>query len=228
MTIRHKFRAAPLDKGLSSDWNDDHEIDFTDELLFSDVFFWDALSEFWDISQCTGGGTAAIDLVSGHNFVKIESSVGAGDVGCLRLGTTDMTNKTDLPIATFTIKTDTIQNQEIGFFRAADTPFTANQNGAYFRILAGALYAVTGDGADEEVNDVTPATFNINKYYQLRIEFTSTNVRFYIDDMVTPVQTNTTHITTDDLTFKASAGETGSVSQILHRDAFGLMRLRKK
>jgi len=228
MTIRHKYKAAPLDKGLSSDWNDDHHIDFEDELVFSDVFFWDALSEWWDDSQSANGGTAAIDLVSGHNFVKVESSAGAGGLGVLRLGTTDITNATDLPVATFTIKTDTILNEEIGFFKASDTPFTANQDGAYFRISASKIYAVTGDGAGEEANDITPATFGVNKYYQLRIKFTSTTVEFYIDDLVTYVQANTTHITADDLTFKASAAVSGGVSQKLHMDGFGMTRARKK
>ena len=228
MTTRHKFVAAPLDKGLSSDWNDDHHIDFDEELTFWDVFHYGALMAHWSTAQCAAGGTAAIDLVSGHNFVKIESSAGAGGLGCLRLGTTDITNAADLPVATFTIKTDTVQKEEIGFFKASDTPFTANQDGAYFRISASKIYAVTGDGAGEEANDITPATFGVNKYYQLRIKFTSTTVEFYIDDLVTYVQANTTHITADDLTFKASAAVSGGVSQKLHMDGFGMTRARKK
>ncbi|MFA5084070.1 MAG: hypothetical protein WC475_01630, partial [Candidatus Paceibacterota bacterium] len=155
-------------------------------------------------------------------------SAGAGGLGCMRLGTADMTNATDLPVATFTIKTDTILNSEIGFFKSADTPFTANQDGAYFRISASKIWAVTGDGAAEEAVDVTPLGFGINKYYQLRIEFGSTWVKFYIDDLETEVSSNTTHITADDLTFKASSAVSGGVSQIIKLDGFGMTRLRKK
>jgi hypothetical protein len=228
MTLRHKAVKATLDKGLATEWNDDHTIDFTDELVFYDTFFFGALQAFWSTAQCANGGTAAIALVTGHNFVKVESSAGAGGLGVLRLGTTNMTNKTDTPIATFSAKLDTIKALEIGFFRAADTPFTANQDGAYFRISADKIYAVTGDGADEEANDITPVGFAINQYFILRIEFTATYVKFYINNLVTAVQNNTTHITTEDLTLKASAAVSGGASQILHMDGIGLQRLRKK
>jgi len=167
-------------------------------------------------------------MVSGHNFAYVKSSAGAGGLGVLRLGAGDMTNKTDLPVATFTIKLDTIANEEIGFFRSADTPFTANQRGIYLRVSASKLYCVTGDGVNEEAFDITPAGFAINKYYQLRIEVHSTSVWFYIDNLVTAVQTNTNYITTDDLTFKMSSKVSGGVSQIMHMDGFGLVRLRKQ
>ena len=228
MTLRHKAVKATLDKGLATEWNDDHQIDFTDELMFYDTFFYGALQAFWSTAQCAAGGTAAIDLVSGHNFVKVASSAGGGGLGSMRLGTTDMTNKTDTPIATFAAKLDTIAKAEIGFFKAGDTPFTANQDGAYFRIDANKIYAVTGDGADEEANDITPVGFVAGTYAILRIEFTATTVKFYIDNLVTAVQINTTHITTDDLTLKMSTGVSGGVSQILHADGAGLQRLRMK
>jgi hypothetical protein len=183
---------------------------------------------YWSTAQCANGGTAAVEMVSGHNFAGIKSSAGAGGLGSLSLGTDDMTNAIDLPILSFTIKVDTILGAEVGFFRYADTPFTADQNGAYFRFSASKIYAVTGDGADEEVVDVTPVGYAINKYYQLRIEFGSAWVKFYVDDMTTDASTNTTHLTTDDLTIKASTAVSGGVSQIIHIDGIGLVRLRKK
>lgn len=228
MTLRHKAVKATLDKGYAFEWNDDHHIDFTDELIFYDTFFYNALQGFWSTAQCAVDGTAAIAMVSGHNFLALISGTTAGSVASLRLGTADMTNKTDLPIMTAAVKVDTILSSELGFFTSAGTPFTANQKGAYFRISASKLYAVTGDGAAETATDITPADFAINKYYILRVEFTSTQVKFYVDDLVTAKATHSNNITTDNLTLKLSTKVSGGVSQILHSDGVGLQRLRKQ
>jgi len=224
MTIRHKAVKATLDRGYSTEWNDDHQINFEDDLIFYDTFWYNSLAAWWNTGQTTGGATVAIAMVNNHNFLVLTTGGGAGDIASVRLGTADMTNKLDLAIATFSVNLQTTYGQEFGFFAAANTPFTTNQRGAYFIVGNGVLYAVTGDGAAETTTNLgTP-----NAYGIYRIEFTSTQVRFYVDDMVTPVAVHTTNITSDDLTLKASAKTYLFVSQIVRIDGIGLQRLRKK
>jgi len=228
MTIRHKAYMLPLDKGLSSDWNDDHEVDFEEELIMYDTFLFDDLMPWWSIAQCSGGGGVGCGMSNNHNFVEIASGGGGAGLASMRIGDSDMTNKLDLPIATFTLLTDTIDGIELGFFRSNDAPFTALQIGAYFRIDTSKIYAVTGDGVNEEAVDVTPPLFAIAKYYQLRIEFGSSWVKFYIDNLLVEVSTNTQYNPTDDLTFKASVKDVSGTPNLIHMDGFGLERLRKK
>jgi hypothetical protein len=224
MTLRHKAIKATLDKGYASEWNDDHEIDFTDELDFFDTFWYDSLAAWWSNAQCANGGTAAIAMVNHHNFAVLTSTNAAGGIGSMRLGTADMTNKSDLPTAHFAINIGTTGQHEFGFFRSADTPFTANQSGAYFRIVNNVLYAVTGNGTAETTTELgPPETYNV--YW---IEFTSTSVKFYVGGRTAPVATHTTNIPTDDMTIKLSAKVYGGVSQVLRTDGVGIRRLRKK
>lgn len=236
MATRHKFKAAPLDKGLSSDWNDDHHFDPTDEIDWQTSFMNSPLSDVWDASQCTGGGTASASMEDNHLFAYVDSGAGVGDIASAQrktaIGVGDFTNKLDLPVLTMAVKiedpTGAGDTHEIGLFRSADTPFTANVRGIYFRIADGKLYAVTGDGVNEEVQDITPAVFSINKYMVLRIEVGSTAVYFYVDDLVTYKCANTTHIPTENLTFKLSSIGIAAGANILRTDFIGLTRLRKK
>jgi len=224
MTIRHKEVKATLDRGYASEWNDDHQIDFEDDLIFYDTFWYNSLAAWWSTAQCANGGTAAITIVNNHNFVVMTSTAAGGGLGSLRLGTGDMTNKLDLAITTMAINLGTTALHEFGFFVAADTPFTANQKGAYFRVSGGTLYAVTGDGAAETTTNLgAPSSYAV-----YRVEFTSTDVRFYVNDFTASVATHTTNIPTDDLTLKISAKVSGGVSQIIRTDGVRLQRLRKQ
>jgi len=236
MATRHKFKAAPLDKGLSADWNDDHHFDPTDEVDWSTDFVNEMFDDVWDDGDCSGGGNVGASMTDNHLFADVDSGAGVGDIASMQkisgLGVGDFTNKLDLPVLTMAVKiedpTGAGNTHEFGFFRSADTPFTANQRGIYFRIAGGKLYAVTGDGANEEANDITPAVFAINKYMVLRIEVGSTAVYFYVDDLVTYECGNTTHIPTENLTIKLSTIGIAAGANILRSDFIGLSRLRKK
>lgn len=221
--FRHKAVKATLDKGYASEWNDDHHIDFADELTWADVFIFNSLAECWDTSQCAVDGAVSVAMVDNHNFAVMTSGTTAGSIASMCLGSADMTNKLDLPIATFAIQLETVALAEFGFFKAATTPFTANQDGAYFRVSAGVLYAVTGDGAAETTTNLGAP----DEYAVYRVEFTSTQVRFYQDDLESAVAIHTANITADDLTLKLSTKVSGGVSQILRTDGVGLTRLRK-
>ncbi len=228
MAIRHKAVKATLDRGYASEWNDDHHVDFTDELLEVDNFVFMPFATRWSNAQCSTG-TAVQAMVAGHLWITLDSgNASDGHLGTCRLANGDVTNKLDLPILTIAACLEDDDKIEFGFFKNGDTPFTANQDGAYFEMDANVLYAVTGDGAAETRTAVTPAGFAVPEYHVFRIEFTSTQVKFYIDSLVTPVATHTANITPDDLTIKLSAQRVGGVQQIMRADGIGLQRLRKQ
>lgn len=228
MTIRHKAYKATLDRGYAVEWNDDHHIDFTDELMEIDNFIFIPFATRWNTAQCSVG-TATQALVSNHLYITCDSgNAGDGDLGTCRLANGDVTNKLDLAVVTMAIVLEDDEKIEFGFFKNADTPFTANQDGAYFELDANVLYAVTGDSAAETRTDITPTPWAVPEYHVFRIEFTTTQVKFYIDNLATPLATHTTNITPDDLTIKLSAKRTGGVQQIIRMDGCGLQRLRNQ
>lgn len=224
MTIRHRAFKQPLDKGFSSEWNDDHVVDLSNYLTFYDCFYNDALAPWWNTAQSTGSGAVTTDMVDNHLFLTVRSGGTATSIGSVRFGNDNCTNRLDLPIFTASVRLDTTRKLEFGFFAAATAPFTANQNGAYFRVSNGVIYAVTGTGAAETVTSLgTPSLYGVYK-----IEFTSTNVKFYIDNMREPRAIHTTNLPSVDLTFKFSAQRELGEEQILRCDGVGLQRLRKK
>lgn len=228
MTIRHKAVKATLDRGYAAEWNDDHHVDFEDELLELDPIVFVEFAERWNTVQCVTG-TATQAMVSNHLWITADSgNASDNDLGTCRLINGDVTNKLDLPVLTMAIKLEDDQKIEFGLFRNADTPFTANQRGAYFELDAGVLYGVTGDGAAETRTNITPAGFSVPSYFVFRLLFTSTQVKFYIDDLTNPLATHTLNIPTEDLTIKLSAKRTGGDQQIIRCDGVGLTRLRKQ
>jgi len=230
--LRHKKVVSALTQGLSADWNDDHHFDPTDEIDFSTTFCEFVLADAWNAAQTTGATAPTVSLVSGHAFLVLDSTADVGDIATVRFmlagSAGDITNKTDLPVATFALDVATPgaagTTHEFGFFRNADTPFTANQRGAYFRIAANVLYAVTGDGAAETTTNLGAP----NQYDVYRIEFTSTQVRFYVGSLSTIDATHTANITTADLTMKLSTIGVAAGAQIMRSDFAGLTRLRKQ
>jgi len=232
MTIRHKAVKETLDRGYASEWNDDHHLDPTDELIFFTTFIKDALTTDWDTAQCSGGGAVAVALTDNHAFVSTTSGAGVGDIASLRkelAGTVgDITDPDDLPVTTLTVRlvspAGAGTTHEWGLFTSATTPFTANQHGAYFRVVANVLYAVTGTGAAETTTNLgTP-----NEYGVYRIEILSASVKFYVDNLESAVATHTTNLPTGNLTMKLSSIGVAAGSQILRSDFIGLQRLRKK
>lgn len=222
--IRHKRVVSTLDNGSSDDWNDDHHLDPTDEISTSIDMALTTFAAHFLSDQSANGGSAAFANTSNHVFLTCTSTAGAGGLGSARGVYGDFTDENDLPVLTVAIDLPTIQAQEFGFFKHSDTPFTANQSGAYFRVAGGILYSVTGTGAAETTTNLGAP----NQYGVYRIEFTSSSVKFYVDDLVTPVATHTTHKTTDALNVKISAAVSGGVSQIARCDFIGLTRLRKQ
>lgn len=226
MSIRHKAVKEALDKGRSSEWNDDHKIDFTDQLTFYDTFIYRPAvfvdSSCWYVLT-SGGAGINIGMVDNHLYCNLTSGVNAGANVFIDLGGIEITNKLDLPKATFSIRLSTTKRHEFGFLRHVDTPFTANQRGAYFRVENDVLFAVTGDGTAE-----TPTDLGFpNEYGVYRIEFTSTTVDFYVDDMTTKKASHVNNIPSEDFTIRLTTKTYDTTSQILRTDGVGLERGRK-
>jgi hypothetical protein len=232
MAIRHKAVKATLERGYASEWNDDHHLDPTDEIIFWNTFAEQILSAYWETGQSTGGATVTTVLVDNHFFCNCISGAGVGDIATIRKKAAgiagDMTDPDDLPIMTTAIRLVTPAGagttHEFGLFTSATVPFTANQHGAYFRVAANVLYAVTGTGAAETTTNLGAP----NEYGVYRIEITSTNVKFYVDDLTSPMATHTTNMPTGNLTMKLSSIGVAAGSQVLRSDFVGLVRLRKQ
>ena len=231
MAIRHKVVKATLDRGYASEWNDDHHFDPEDEIDYYVTFIEQALTDDWDTAQTTGATVPTVSLVNDHAFMTLDSTVDVGDIASIRKelagAVGNITDPDDLPVMTMTIRlvspAGAGTTHEFGLFASATTPFTANQNGAYFRVVANVLYAVNGNGANES----TTALGSPNEYGVYRIEFTSTSIKFYVDDLENPVATHNTYITTSNLTMKLSTIGVAAGAQILRSDFVGLTRLRK-
>ena len=221
--IRHKARKERFEVGESSEWNDDHHIDFEDELTQSWVFSSTNIPDEFTTST-TGSATINVGMHDNHNFLNIVTGTTSGSIGSLILGNANVTNKNDLPVFTIALKLETTDQIEFGFFDYSTSPFTSNQKGAYFKISEGKVYAVTSDGTNKTETEIG----EVSTYNQYRIEFTSSDVRFYVGSLYDVDATHTTNITNDNLTIKVSAKTYGSTSQIVRIDGIALTRLRKK
>ena len=108
MTIRHKAQKQTLDRGYASEWNDDHHLDPTDEIITYTTFVEHALTVRWDLAQITGGGSTTITLTDNHVFVSVDSGAGVGDIATLRHeqggAVGNITDENDLPILTQTVR----------------------------------------------------------------------------------------------------------------------------
>jgi len=232
MTIRHKAVKETLDRGYAAEWNDDHHLDPTDELIYFVTFMERSLATEWDTAQCSGGGAVSLGLVDNHVFVSCVSGAGVGDIATMRkmLGGAvgNCTDPDDLPVMTATARlvspAGAGTTHEFGLFTSATTPFTANQHGAYFRVAANVLYAVTGTGAAETTTNLGIP----NEYGVYRVEILSASVKFYVDNLENAVATHTTNLPTGNLTMKLSSIGVAAGSQILRSDFVGLQRLRKQ
>ena len=211
MSIRHKKVYNSLDVGLKDDWNDDHHYNPYDEILFCTTFVESNFSDTWDSTQTTGATGPAVSMADSHAFMVLDSTADIGDIATIRMklgGTAgNITQKTDTPVLTLSVRlispAGTGTTHEFGFFVDTDTPFTAKQKGMYFRIKDNKVYAVTGNGANETTTEIGTAS----EYAVYKIQITSSDVRFYIDDLDVIEATHTTYITTDELTIKYSTIE---------------------
>jgi hypothetical protein len=223
MTIRHKAVKTSLSTGYASEWNDDHHIDFTNELTECWTFSSTNLDDDFTTST-SGTASISVGMSNNHNFLNLTTGTTANSVASVRLGNNDVTNKLDTPIFTTALKLESVDLAEFGFFTFAGSPFTANQKGAYFRIVSGILYAVTGNGTTEQTTNLGA----ISQYEQYKIEFTSTQVRFYVGDLMAIDATHTQSIPSDNLTLKINIKNQDTTNRILRVDGLALTRLRKK
>jgi hypothetical protein len=234
MSNRHKKIVATLDKGLATDWNDDHEINYMDEISEELLTVGMTIATLWDTSETIGGTAPAWVLVgaAGLEHATVELNTGATTnkissmMYTLEGAVDNVTSPNDLPVLTMAVQIDTVHTAgktvEFGFVPAATTPFTANQAGAYFRVNNDTLYAVTGTGAAETVTAIGA----YNEYDHYRIEFMSTLVNFYVGAVATPTAIHTTNRPAVALTIKVSVISANNVDSTIRTDAIGWTRLR--
>lgn len=236
MGTKHKAHKETLDRGYATEWNDDHILDFSTEIDTYICLRVAALNACWDFAQTGGGTNPNVVLVGAageeHAFVTFNTGGVTGQTSSMRKelagAVSDFTSPLDLPILTFTLQVVTVHTVgkvvEVGLIPSATGLFTANQDGAYFRIEDNTIRAVTGTGAAETVTDLGA----FNEYGHYRIEILSTSVKFYIDDMENAVATHTTNLPDNALTIKASIQSQNNVDSTMRMDACAIQILRKQ
>ena len=233
MSSRHKRIVDTLDVGSHNDWNDDHIADFSDEVdwEYSPVSI--PVANIWDTAQTAGGSAPVVALQDSHVFVYLNTGATTDQTSSMRLemATTasDITAKEDAPVLTMALWMEAYHTAlnvaEFGLIPYGTALFTANQDGAYFRISANKLYAVTGNGAAETATDITPGT-GIPEYGNYKIELTDSNAKFYVDNMETAAATITTTLPDNDLTIKISIRSKNNVDTSAYLDGVALKRNR--
>ena len=233
MGTRHKAIKNVLEVGTHEEWNDDHIVDFSDELDYEYSPISTPVANVWDTAQTAGGSAPVVALTDHHVSVYFTTGATTDQTSSMRhemaTQASDITYIDDAPILTCAVWLDayhTVGNvAEWGLIPYATALFTANQDGAYFRIEGNKLYAVTGDGANETATDITPV-LGIPEYGVYKIEVGSANVKFYVDDMEDPAATNTTNLPNNDLTIKFSIRSKNNVDSKMYVDGVALKRNR--
>jgi len=243
MSVRHKAVKATLDRGYASEWNDDHHLDFEDEITVQYLDPAPALSGSWNFAQTSGGSNPDWAMVgaagSEHAFVVLNTGATTDQVSSMRLmldaAVSNVTSPADGPVLTLTLQIAAVHAAagvansvvEFGFQDDTDALFTQNLDMAIFRVYNGKIHAVTGSGAAETETEIA----DYSEYAQYRIELSTTRCDFYIDDLGTPAAS---HILADGddipnapLTVKVSVRSKNNVDSTIRVDALGLTRLRK-
>lgn len=233
MSLRHKEVKATLDVGKAEEWNDDHLVDFSDEVDWEYSPLTIPVGDVWDTAQTSGGSAPVVTLSDSHVFVYLITGATTDQTSSMRLemATTasDITAKEDAPVLTMALWLEAYHTAgnvaEFGLIPYATNLFTANQDGAYFRINDDKLYAVTGNGAAETATDITPIT-GISEFGNYKIELTGSNCKFYVDDMKTPKLTQTLTLPNNDLTIKISIRSKNNIDTKAWLDGIALKRNR--
>lgn len=233
--MRHKAIKATLDVGTSAEWNDDHLADFEDELTYEYSPIDTPVANVWDTAQTAAGSVPVVAFTNGHTGVYFVTGGVTDQTSSMRheratvVG--DITFVDDAPIMNMAVWLEAYHTAgnvaEFGLIPSGTALFTANQDGAYFRILDNKLYAVTGDGAAETATDITPGA-GIPEYGNYRIELGAANCIFYVDDMDTAAATHTTNLPDTDLTMKFSVRSKNDVDSKMYVDGVALTRNRYK
>jgi len=234
--VRHKAIKATLDVGTANEWNDDHIADYSDEINHNCIFCGVPLAVEWDFGQVAGGFNPALVFTNHHAFGYLNTGGVTGQISSMRHelngAAGNITYLDDAPILTTAVWLQAYHTVglvvEFGLIDSATAAaFTANQDGAYFRVDGNLLLAVTGDGAAETTTDITPTT-GLPEYGHYRIELTGSNCSFYVDDMETPAVIHTANLPDNDLTIKYSIQSQNNVDSFMFVDAVGLSRNRYK
>ena len=235
MSQRHKEVKASLDVGKAADWNDDHLIDFTDEVDWEYSPLTIPVGNVWDTAQTSGGSAPVVALRDSHVFVYLNTGATTDQTSSMRLEmatqASDITAKEDAPMLSMAIWLEDYHSAgnvaEFGLIPYATNLFTANQDGAYFRINDNKLYAVTGNGAAETAVDITPIT-GIPEFGNYKIELTGSNCKFFVDDMKTAKLTQTLTLPDNALTIKITIRSKNNVDTKAWLDGVALKRNRYK
>ena len=239
MCIRHIAYKETLDRGYASEWNDDHTLDYSNCIVHQGLFIGPALGAEWDFTETAGGSNPTWTLVgaagSGHAYVVLNTGGVTGQTSVMKQelqgAASNITSIADYPMWTMTVQIAAVHTAglvaEFGFFDNGVNIFTGNQDGAYFRVLANVLYAVTGTGAAETTTNL--GAFSEYEVYKIRMTSVGAvnTVYFYVDDMQSPVATHTTNLPDSNLTVKVGVQSQNNVDSTLRVDSYGLMRLRK-
>jgi hypothetical protein len=231
MAYRHAAVKATLDRGYASEWNADHIENFATRVQTLLSPFVNAIADFWDSTQHTSGTSTTVTMVSGHVSMRMRGSGGAGNFATVRLkllnAAADMTDENAQPMIQMALDVNTptadADTHEFGLFTTANLPFAANQDGCYFLISAGVLYAVSGDGAAETITNLGAP----NQFGVYMVKHTATHDYFYVDDLVTPVATHTTHLSTADLTVKLTCADRAGGDNYLNCQSVWMSFLRQ-
>jgi len=234
MAQKHKRNVATLDTGTASDWNDDHITDFDNEITHDCNLVGVAITDEWDTAQTTGGAAPVITNADNHVWVNLSTGATTDQTSCMRheMGGAvgNITYINDYPILTMAMRLEAFHTAgevfEFGLIPSATAEFTANQDGAYFRVKDNKLYAVCGDGAAETEEEIAAVSLNQDKYMHMRIELSATQAKFYVDEMETAKKILTTNLPDADLTIKMHAQSKNNVDTILKSDGISLSRLR--
>ena len=229
--MRHKAVKATLDVGSSEEWNDDHEVNFQEEIHHKDIFLDVANINEWDATQNTSTTNPSITMVGGFACARLRGSGGAGNFGSIRhqlaSAPADITNHLAQPSVhmALNVETPTADNatHEFGLMANAGLPFAGNQDGAFFRIDNNVLFAVSSDGAGETTTNLGAP----NQFGNYKILHTATSDTFFVDDNETPVATHITNLSTADLTIKLTCADRAGGDNYLNIQATCLCVLRQ-
>jgi len=235
MAIRHTAVKGTLDVGTHEEWNDDHLYDFEDEVDILTAFVTPQIGAFWDLGQTAGGNNPVLVFENHHAFCKLDTGAVTGQISSIRYefngAAGNITYINDAPAVATAVGLTSFHTSdevaEFGFFESGTSPFTANQDGAYFRVKDNKLYAVTGDGAAETATDVTPEG-GVSAWGHYRIELNPTNCKFYVNGRDAASATHTTNLPDSDLTIKFSVQSQNNITTTMYIDGVGLERNRYK
>jgi len=231
MAFRHAAVKATLDRGYASEWNADHIMNFATRVEHLEDFLDPAIADHWDIIQHTSGTATTVSLVGGFFAARLRASGGAGNFATIRHkllnAAANITNENAQPMIQMAldVQTPTADNatHEFGLMANASLPFAALQDGCFFRVDNDVLFAVSSDGAAETATNLGA----VNQFAVYMVKHTATHDYFFVNDLVNPVATHTTDLSTADLTVKLTCADRAGGDNYLNCQAIWMSFLRQ-